>query len=134
MAVIDPPATPTPDLLGEHAARHVAGLALVVLAAFIVHRTGYFDQRWQYAAIAGALVPQVLIDLLGARDRKRRGRLRVSGRPVILLTAMSLSLTAVSVWAALVGQAAPVVVAAALGAAGLAVAAAPPSVHLTRRS
>lgn len=132
MTVTQPPPVPTPDLLGGHAARHLAGLALVGLAAFLVHRSGYLDQQWQYAAMSVALLPQILIDLLGARDRGRRVRLRVSGRPVALLTVMALALAVVTGWAAVVHQAAPVVVAAALGSIGLAVAAAPPSVHLTR--
>lgn len=133
MAVVDPPATPSPALLGDHAVRHLAGLALLVLAAVLVHRGGYLDQQWQYAAMASALAPQVLIDLWGARNPERRGRLRVSRRPVLLLTVMAASLAAVAVWAWSAHQATPVVVAASLGAAGLAVAAAPPSVHLTGR-
>ena len=133
MAVVDPPVTPTPDLLGNHAARHLAGLALIALAAVLVHRAGFIDQRWQYAAMAAALAPQVLIDMLGARDRVRRSRLRVSRRPVLLLACLALLLGGVAVYAATTQLPVPVVAAAALGSLGLGVAAAPPSIHVTRR-
>lgn len=64
----------------------------------------------QHAATADGLVPQIL-------------------RPVPVLTVVSLALGVVAVWAAVVHQALPVV----LAAAGRAVAATPPSVHLARR-
>lgn len=124
---------PTPRQLGDHALRILAGAALVLLAAGVVHAFGLFDQRWPYVAMALALLPQVLIDLLAARRPERRRRVRLSRRPwpVPALAAGALLLAAA--WSLSVGAAWPSVVAALCACAGLALASAPTSVVLVPR-
>lgn len=113
--------------------RHLAGAALLVLAAVLVHRTGHTDQQWQYVAIGAALMPQVLLDGLAVGDRERRARLRVSPLPA-LLPLLAAGLLAVATAVGLASGQAPVSVLAALSAAvGLAVVAAPVTVTVRRR-
>lgn len=125
------PATiPTRDELTRNALRHLAGAALVVLAAAIVHRTGHPEQQWQYVAVAAALVPQALLDALAVDDRDRRSRLRTSSRvaPVPFLAAVAL---AVGAAVTLLGGGPWDVAGAALCAtAGLGIAAAPVTVTI----
>jgi len=128
-----PDPSPTRDQLARDAVRHVAGAALLVLAAVLVHRTGHTDQQWQYAAIGAALMPQVLLDGLAVGDRERRARLRVSPRPA-LLPLLAAGLLAVAAVVGLASGQAPVAVLAALSAtAGLAVVAAPVTVTSRQR-
>ena len=133
----DRPATqPTGEQLTRHAMRHLAAAALVLLAAVIVHRAGHTEQQWQYAAIAAALVPQVLVDLLAARDPDRRARLRAAHRPASLplLAAGALALAAPAMM--LLGHVPSPAEALAAGCAavGLTVAAAPLTIVLAPRS
>jgi peptidoglycan/LPS O-acetylase OafA/YrhL len=113
--------------------RHLAGVALLVLAAVLVHRSGHTDQQWQYAAIAAALMPQVLLDGIAVGDRERRARLRVSQRPA-LLPLLAAGLLAVTTMMGLASGQPDVAVLAALSATvGLAVVAAPVTVTFRRR-
>ena len=124
---------PTRDQLDGDAMRHVAGGALVVLAAAIVHRAGHTDQQWQYVAIAAALLPQVLLDLLAAGDPRRRERLRTSRRPSTLPLVAAGVLAVTAPMALLLGEALTSVLAALSAGAGLAVAAAPVTVKIAPR-
>jgi hypothetical protein len=124
---------PTTDQLARNAMRHVAGAALVLLAAAIAHRTGHVDQQWQYVAVAAALVPQVLLDVLAVGDADRRARLRTSRRaaPVPLLAGVALGVGAAAML--LSGQSVVVAVAALCASAGLGIAAAPITVAVAPR-
>jgi peptidoglycan/LPS O-acetylase OafA/YrhL len=124
---------PTTDQLTGNALRHLAGAALVVLAAAAVHRSGHEDQQWQYVAVAAALVPQALMDALAAGDADRRRRLRTSTLPsaVPLLAAVLLGVAAL--WTLLTGGPLAVAAAGACAAAGLAVAAAPVAITIAPR-
>jgi hypothetical protein len=124
---------PTREQLGRHALRYLAGASLVVLAAGIVHETGYREHLWQYVAIAAALTPQVLVDLLAMGDEQRRSRLRVSTRPALvpLLATGALVIGATSTW--LSAHAVAAAVAGLSAAAGLAVAGSPITVNIPSR-
>lgn len=125
---------PTTDELTGNALRHLAGAALVVLAAALVHRTGYADQQWQYVLVAAALVPQALTDALASGDTDRRQRLRASTFPSIVPLLASVALAAGALWSAISGDPLTVAGAAACAAAGLAVAAAPVTIVIAPRS
>jgi len=133
---VRPASEPTVEQLTRHATRHVAAAAMVLLAAAVVHRAGHTEQVWQYAAIAAALVPQVLVDLLGATDRDRRARLRATSRAATLplLAAGALALAVPTML--LLGQVPPTEVALAAGCAavGLTIAAAPLTIVVAPRS
>jgi hypothetical protein len=123
---------PTRSQLWDNATRHLAGIALLVLAAVVAHRGGRGDQQWQYVAIAGALVPQVLLDTLAAFVPRRRARLRTSRRAARTPLVASTALTVAAPVVLLTGSAA----AAAAGlcaATGLAIAAAPVTVTFAPR-
>ena len=128
-----PDAIPSRADLSRNAMRHLAGGALVVLAAAIVHRTGHTDQQWQYVAIAAALIPQAILDALAAEDQRRRAKLRASARPAWppLLVAVALAVAAPTTL--LSGYAAASALAALTAAAGLAVAAAPVTIAFAPR-
>lgn len=113
--------------------RHLAGAALLVLAAVLVHRTGHTDQQWQYAAIGAALIPQVLLDGLAVGDRERRARLRVSPRPALLPLLAAGLLAVATVMGLASGQPHVAVLAALSATVGLAVVAAPVTVTFRRR-
>ena len=119
---------PSRDQLARHAMRNLAGVALVVLAGAVVHKAGHHDQQWQYAAIAAALVPQILVTLLALKDGKRRASLRVSERPriILLLPALALAVSAPVTWLS-DGPALPAL-AGLCAAAGLAIAASPATI------
>ncbi|HEX6515685.1 MAG TPA: hypothetical protein VF049_08920 [Nocardioidaceae bacterium] len=124
---------PTRSQLWDNATRQLAGAALVALAAAIAHRTGHGGQQWQYLAIAAALLPQLLLDVLALVEARRRARLRTSPRPARtpLLAAAALGVAAPVV---LVTDAAAAQAAAALcAAAGLALAASPVTVTFAPR-
>lgn len=125
---------PTTDELTGNAMRHLAGAALGVLAAALVHRTGHADQQWQYVLVAAALVPQALMDALASGDTDRRQRLRTSTFPSIVPLLASIALAAGALWSALSGESLAVAGAAACAAAGLAVAAAPVTIVIAPRS
>jgi hypothetical protein len=129
-----PGPVPTREQLGTDAMRQVAGIALVLLAAEIVHRTGHTDQQWQYVAIAAALLPQLLLDVLAVGDRERRSALRASKRPALvpLLAACALAVAAPTTF--LLGNAAASALAALAAAVGLGIAAAPVAVKYAPRS
>ena len=127
-------AVPSAQQLGDDAARHLAGGALVVLAVAVVHRFGYPDQQWPYVAMAAALVPQVLVDLLALGDQRRRARLRTSGGPAWPPLLVAVVLAFAAPLATLSGGPAPTATAALLAAAGLAVAAAPVTVTVAPRA
>lgn len=129
-----PGPVPTPDQLTRNAMRHLAGAALVVLAAAVVHRTGHPDQQWQYVAVAAALLPQALLDALAVEDGDRRARLRTSSRlaPVPLLAAGALAVGASATL--LSGGPFAVVAAAVCATAGLGIAAAPVTVTIAPRA
>lgn len=128
-----PHTVPTVEHLTRHACRQLAGASLVVLAAVVVTRTGYVDQRLQYVAIAAALGPQLLLDVLAVADKKRRQALRLVRRPqhIPLLAAMLLFGLAAY---ALVQQAHAPAVAALCAAAGLGIAAAPEAIEVSARA
>ena len=115
--------------------RHVAGAALVLLAAVIVHRTGHTVQLRSYIVIAVALLPQVGLDALAMRDPRRLARLRVSGRPALVpcLKAIVLALAAATTLVFGTPPTAWAAGAAFCAAAGLAVAAAPVTVLIAAR-
>lgn len=121
---------PTTQQLGTHAMRQAAGAALVVLAAVIVQKYGFTDQRWQYVAIAGALVPQILVDLVAVRLPERRRRLRLSRRPSPMAALAAVALAVTSVTALALGEPVASAVAALVAGIGLAIAAAPQSVAI----
>ncbi|QNN52810.1 hypothetical protein [Nocardioides mesophilus] len=120
-----PSVVPTRTQLQVHAMRTLAGAALVVLAAALVHRAGHLDQQWQYVAIAAALLPQFAVDALAVGDEDRRSRLRTSRRPALvpLLAAGVLVVVAMTASISLAATASALV-----AAAGLAVAGAPATV------
>lgn len=124
---------PTADELQKHANRYVVAGALVVLAAAIAHRTGHYDQQWQYVAIAAALLPQVLLDLLAAADPRRRGRLRTTTRPSVLPLLGAMLLVVGGTTTLLSAQAAAAALAALSAAAGLTIAASPLTVTIAAR-
>lgn len=124
---------PSPQQLGGHAVRVLAGAALVLLASGIVQAAGLPQQRWQYVAMAGALLPQVLIDLLAARDTSRRARLRTSKCPVPLLGALAVGLGVLGLVAWFSGEPQASALAALTAAGGLTVAASPTSIRLAPR-
>lgn len=125
---------PTREQLGQNTMRHVAGAALVVLSAMIAHSWGASDQKWQYVAIAAALIPQVLVNALAVGDADRRRRLRTSPRPAVVPLTAALVLAVAAPALAVTGQATTLMTAAAFfAAAGLAVAAAPVTVMLAPR-
>ena len=121
---------PNAQQLGMHAMRQFAGAALVVLAAAIVHAFGFSDQRWQYVAIAAALVPQILIDLMAVRLPERRRKLRVSHRPAAMASLAAVALAVTAVTALMMGEPVASGTAALVAGAGLAIAAAPQSVAI----
>ena len=114
--------------------RHVTGMALVLLAAQVVHSAGHTDQQWNYVAIAVALLPQVLIDVLASRDGRRRAALRASARPAVLPLLAACVLAAAAPTTFLLGDTAASALAALAAAAGLAIAAAPVSVRFAPRN
>lgn len=124
---------PTPDQLVSTAMRYVASVALVLLAAGIVHRTGHLDQQWQYVAIAGSLVPQMLLVVLATQDAERRARLRTSTRPAPLQAVIAGVLVVAAAGTLLAGSALAPALAALAAATGLAVAAAPVTVTFAPR-
>lgn len=127
-------AVPTREQLTTNAMRHLAGMALVLLAAQVVHSAGHSDQQWKYVAIGLALLPQALVDLLASRDSRRRATLRASTRPALLplLAACALAVAAPTTF--LLGDTAASALAALAAAAGLAIAAAPVSVRFASRT
>ena len=124
---------PTREQLSTNAMRHLAGMALVLLAAQVVHSAGHSDQQWQYVAIGVALGPQALIDVLASRDGRRRATLRASSRPAILPLLAACALLVAAPTAFLLGDTAASALAALAAAAGLAIAAAPVSVRFAGR-
>lgn len=118
---------PTHDQLLSHALRQLAGGALIVLAAVVTGHT-------QYALIAAALLPSILVDLLAMRDHDRRRALRVSKRPVIVLVgcAALLAAAATAIWMG--GDPLPAYLAALCAASGLAVAGSPSSITFAPRA
>ena len=114
--------------------RHVAGASPVGLAAVLVLRYGDPGQLLAYLMIAGALVPQILVNLLALHNDERRSLLRSSTRPAWLLSVITVVLLAASCTTLLAGQ--PVVqsLAGLCAAAGLAIAAAPASIVIVPRS
>jgi hypothetical protein len=125
---------PTREQLSTDAMRHIAGMALLLLAAEVVHRAGHTDQQWKYVAIAVALLPQVLIDVLASRDGRRRAVLRASARPAVLPLVGACVLAAAAPTTFLLGDTAASALAALAAAAGLALAAAPVSVRFAARA
>lgn len=113
-----PTSHPSREQLVSHAARHVAGAVLVLVAAAVTREI-------QYALIAAALVPQVLVNLLALTDHDRRRKLRVGSRPplVLVLSAVLLGGTAVALLAS--GDPSAAGLAALCAAAGLGIAALP---------
>ena len=126
--------SPTREQLGNDAVRHLAGMALVLLAAELVHRAGHADQQWKYVAIALALLPQVLIDVLASKDSRRRATLRASTRPALLPLLAALVLAVAAPTTYLLGDTAASALAALTAAAGLGVAAAPVTVRFADRA
>lgn len=124
---------PTKDQLLSHGLRHIAGAGLVLAAAELVHRAGYPEERWQYVAIAAALVPQVLTNAVAVRDPDRRRRLRTSSRPAPLLLAMAVLLVVAAVTLLVSGSALAPGLAGLCAALGLGVAASPTSVRFGPR-
>jgi hypothetical protein len=123
---------PSREQLGRHATRYLAGASLVVLSAGIVHRADHPEQVWQYVAIAVALTPQVLVDVLAMADPERRARLRASRRPAAV-PLLAMAALVVGATATLVStQAVAAGVAALSAAAGLAVAGSPITVTVPR--
>jgi hypothetical protein len=118
---------PTRDQLLNHALRQLAGAALIVLAAYL---TG----EKQYAVIAAALAPSVLIDLLAMRDADRRRSLRVSGRPVLVLVVCAVALAAAATVTWATGDPLPAYLAALCAAGGLVVAGSPRSITFAPRA
>jgi hypothetical protein len=125
---------PTREQLSTHAMRHLAGMALVLLAAQVVHGAGHSDQQWQYVAIGVALGPQALIDLLASRDGRRRATLRASTRPALLPLLAACALVVAAPTTFLLGDTAASALAALAAATGLAIAAAPVSVRFASRA
>lgn len=125
--------SPTRTQLGRHALRYLAGAVLVVLAAAIAYENGYPDHLWPYLVIAGALTPQILIDLLAIGDPDRRARLGTSPRPAMipLLATGALALGATATL--LTAEAVAAGVAGLSAAAGLAVAGSPITVTISDR-
>lgn len=124
---------PTREQLGRHAMRYLAGAALVVLAAGIVHEHGYSEHLWQYVAIAGALTPQILLDVLAMGDPDRRSRLRISTRPALVPLLATAVLVVGATTTLLSAQAVAAGVAGLSAAAGLAVAGSPITVTIPRK-
>lgn len=124
---------PTREQLSTNAMRHLAGMALVLLAAQVVHSAGHSDQQWQYVAIGVALGPQALIDVVASRDRRRRASLRASTRPALLPLLAACALLVAAPTAFLLGETAASALAALAAAVGLAIAAAPVSVKFAGR-
>lgn len=125
--------SPTPEQLGRHAMRYLAGAALVVLAAGIVHENGYSEHLWQYVAIAGALAPQILLDVLAMGDPERRSRLRTSTRPALVPLLATGLLMVGATMTLLAADATAAGVAGLSAAAGLAVAGSPMTVSIPRK-
>lgn len=118
---------PTREQLLNHALRQVAGAALIVLAAYL---TG----EKQYAVIAAALAPSVLVDLLAMRDHDRRKALRVSRRPVLVLVGCAVALAAAATVTWVTGDPLPAYLAALCAAGGLVVAGSPSSIQIAPRA
>jgi peptidoglycan/LPS O-acetylase OafA/YrhL len=118
---------PTREQLLNHALRQLAGAALIVLAA-------YASGEQQYAVIAAALVPSVLVDVLAMRDADRRRGLRVSKRPVVVLVACAVALAAAATVTWMTGDPLPAYLAALCAAAGLVVAGSPSSITFAPRA
>lgn len=125
---------PSAEQLAANALRHLAGAALVVLAAAIVHRTGHQDQQWQYVAVAAALIPQALLDALASGDTDRRHRLRTSTRPSVVPLVAAVALAVGSLSMLVSGGSLAVAAAAVCAASGLGIAAAPVTITIAPRS
>lgn len=127
---------PTAQELGSHAMRSLAGVAFVVLAAVLVHRMGHAEYQWQFLAIAGAVVPQVLVDTLAINDPERRSRLRTSLRPapVPMLGAVALLIAADATFVPGNAASATLAAAAVCAAVGLVVVASPKTITFAPRS
>ncbi|HEU4676180.1 MAG TPA: hypothetical protein VFS29_09345 [Motilibacteraceae bacterium] len=113
--------------------RTAVGVVLLAGAALVVRTGGIHAQVAPYALMAAACVPQLLLCALAVADDDRRGKLRVSRRPMPLLGAVALVLVAAAL--AGVSDRGPLAgtLAAALAAIGCAVAAIPPVVAAVPR-
>lgn len=113
--------------------RTAVGVVLLAGAALVVRTGGIHAQVAPYALMAAACVPQLLLCALAVADDDRRGKLRVSRRPMPLLGAVALVLVAGALSGMSERGPLAATLAAALAAIGCAVAATPPVVAAVPR-